>query len=46
MNRKYIYDKPCKKRKCPYYNIFSTKCNSCEKNPEANWKPCKKGDMK
>lgn len=30
--------KPCKrKKKCPYYYIYSKKCESCDWNPDCVW---------
>ena len=31
------FDKTCKREKCPYYREITTKCNSCEYNPDAGW---------
>lgn len=30
--------KKCKRKKCPYYNIYTNKCMSCEWNKDAVWK--------
>lgn len=29
--------KPCKRKKCPYYNIYFDKCSFCEWNPDKVW---------
>lgn len=30
-------EKPCKRKKCPYYNTRTNKCSLCEYNPNAEW---------
>lgn len=30
-------NKPCKRKKCPYYRQNTTECYSCEYNPDAGW---------
>ena len=29
--------KSCKRKKCPYYNEITKKCESCELNPNSVW---------
>lgn len=35
--QKWIKQKMCKRRKCPYYNIYSEKCGKCDWNPDGYW---------
>ena len=35
-------EKPCKRKNCPYYNIYYEKCSDCELNPNSLWKTYKK----
>ena len=30
-------EKPCKRKKCPYYLIHSSNCSKCELNPNSGW---------
>lgn len=30
-------EKPCKRKKCPYYNVEYRLCKICEWNPEGVW---------
>lgn len=30
--------KSCKRKKCPYYGMVTSKCSSCEWNPDVLWK--------
>lgn len=32
--------KLCKRKKCPYYNKTTNKCQSCEWNPDSVWVEC------
>lgn len=35
-------EKPCKRKNCPYYNIYYEKCSDCELNPNSLWTTYKK----
>ena len=37
-------EKPCKRKKCPYYDMYFKRCESCEWNPESTW-GVKKGKL-
>lgn len=30
-------DNPCKRKKCPYYNEITKKCEVCDWNPYSAW---------
>lgn len=35
-------NKPCKRKKCSYYNEIMKRCESCEWNPNSIWTENKK----
>lgn len=39
-------EKPCKRKKCPYYNVEYRLCKICEWNPEGVWILRKKGEQR
>ena len=37
MRRKISDMKSCKRKKCPYYELYTNKCTKCELNPNSVW---------